>query len=107
MIPSEIKLDDEQGIKVITRNKNRLDKFEEENVLDISIDESEIKNFDKNSKPAGHGLLSLFKRTAKRRVKLAICICVYSETKSMLKNTIKGIQQSYEPFLLKAGILPH
>ena len=57
--------------------------------------------------PAGHGLLSLFKRTPTRRIKLAICICVYSETKSMLKNTIKGIQQSYKHFLNKAGILPH
>ena len=25
----------------------------------------------------------------------------------MLKNTIKGIQESYKPFLEKAGILPH
>ena len=57
--------------------------------------------------PAGHGLLSLFKRTPTRRIKLAICICVYSEPKFMLKNTIKGIQQSYKHFLNKAGILPH
>lgn len=42
--------------------------------------------------PAGHGLLSLFKKTPKRRIKLAICICVYSEPKHMLKSTIKGIQ---------------
>lgn len=47
---------------------------------------------------AGHGLLSLFKRTSHRRIKLAICICVYSEPKHMLKNTIKGIQQSYKAF---------
>lgn len=25
----------------------------------------------------------------------------------MLKNTIKGIQESYKPFLEKAGIMPH
>ena len=41
-----------------------------------------IKNFDEdpnNQKhPAGHGLLSLFKRTPRRRIKLAICVCVYS-----------------------------
>ena len=74
------------------------------------VDEHKINNFtDLNAEwhPAEHGLLSLFKRTPERRIKLAICICVYSEPKFMLKNTIKGIQESYKPFLEKAGILPH
>lgn len=44
--------------------------------------------------PAGDGLISLFRRTKERRIKLAICICVYSEPKHMLKATIKGIQES-------------
>lgn len=43
---------------------------------------------------AGDGLISLFRRTKDRRIKLAICICVYSEPKHMLKSTIKGIQES-------------
>jgi hypothetical protein len=28
--------------------------------------------------PAGHGLLSLFKKSSRRKIKLAICVCVYS-----------------------------
>ena len=80
-------------------------------MLPITIDEKEIRNFDENPNsarhPAGHGLLSLFKRTSKRRIKLAICICVYSEPKHMLKSTIKGIQESYKYFLENAGIMPH
>ncbi len=96
---------------VIKRNENHPDKFQEEEVLPITIDEKEIRNFDENPNtarhPAGHGLLSLFKRTSKRRIKLAICICVYSEPKHMLKSTIKGIQQSYKYFLENAGIMPH
>lgn len=80
-------------------------------MLPITIDEKEIRNFDENplnaKHPAGHGLLSLFKRTSKRRIKLAICICVYSEPKHMLKSTIKGIQESYKHFFEKAGIMPH
>lgn len=33
-----------------------------------------------NSKynPAGHGLLSLFKKSSNRKIRLAICVCVYS-----------------------------
>jgi len=65
-------------------------------VLPITVDEKEIKAFEDNPEmqrhPAGHGLLSLFRRTSKRRIKLAICVCVYSEPKYMLKSTIKGIQ---------------
>lgn len=84
LIPSEIKLHKDEGLKVITRNPNHPDKFEEEKVLPISIDEEEIKSFkkaeasEKRKHPAGHGLLSLFKKTPTRRIKLAICICVYS-----------------------------
>ena len=113
LIPSEIKLHKDEGLKVIKRSPNHPDKFEEEKVLPISIDEEEIKSFrkaenlDKKKHPAGHGLLSLFKKTPTRRIKLAICICVYSEPKHMLKSTIKGIQASYKYFLEEAGILPH
>jgi chitin synthase len=57
--------------------------------------------------PAGHGLLSLFKKTTQRKIKLAICVCVYSEPKHMLKSTIKGIQESYKHFYQKAGIMSH
>ena len=105
LMPSEIKLHKDQGLKVIKRNPSHPDKFEEEKVLPISIDEDEIKSFRKNENtdkkrhPAGHGLLSLFKKTPTRRIKLAICICVYSEPKHMLKSTIKGIQNSYKHFL--------
>lgn len=80
------------------RSQKFPDKFEEEKVLPISINEEEIKAYkqaeagEKKQHPAGHGLLSLFKKTSSRRIKLAICICVYSEPKSMLKGTIKGIQ---------------
>lgn len=59
------------------------------------------------SHPAGDGLISLFRKTKDRRIKLAICICVYSEPKHMLKATIKGIQESNKEFLEKAGIMPH
>ena len=113
LIPSEIKLDRDEGLKVLKRNPNFPDKFEEEKVLPISINEEEIKEYkraefnEKKQHPAGHGLLSLFKKTPTRRIKLAICICVYSEPKSMLKGTIKGIQESYKYFLERAGILPH
>ena len=64
--PSEIKLDSDEGLKVIKRNPNRPDKFEEEAVKDITIDEYQIKNYNDlkdGENPAGHGLLSLFKRT--------------------------------------------
>lgn len=105
LIPSEIKLHKDEGLKVIKRNPNTPDKFQEQKVLPISVNEEEIKSFkridqDPNMKhPAGHGLLSLFKKTPTRRIKLAICICVYSEPKHMLKSTIKGIQESYKYFL--------
>ena len=36
--PSEIKLDRDEGLKVIKRNMNRPDKYEEEAVKDIMID---------------------------------------------------------------------
>lgn len=112
-MPSEIKLHQHEGLKVIKRNSNYPDRYEEEKVLPISINEEEIQAYrkadihEKKKHPAGHGLLSLFKKTATRRIKLAICICVYSEPKSMLKGTIKGIQESYKYFLERAGILPH
>lgn len=114
--PSEIRLDKDEGIKVIKRKQQQYDKWDEENVLPIKIDQREIKKFtiyseknatDKNDHPAGHGLLSLFKRTPTRRIKLAICICVYSQPKHMLKATIKGIQDSNKQFLEKAGIMSH
>jgi hypothetical protein len=114
--PSEIRLDKEEGIKVIKRSGLQPDKWEEEEVRPILIDEKEINKFTVNPEkdeygrvehPAGHGLLSLFKRTKERHIKLAICICVYSEPKHMLKTTIKGIQESNKEFLSKAGIMSH
>ena len=88
-------------MKVITRHKNQPDKYDESSVQPIKIDEKEIKQASMVSELdhsvnelAGDGLLSLFKRTKERRIKMAICICVYSEPKHMLKSTIKGIQES-------------
>lgn len=40
-------------------------------------------------------------------MKLAICVCVYSESKSMLKSTLRGIQENYRLFEKEAGILEH
>ena len=112
--PSEIRLDKDQGIRVIKRHPNHPDKFSEEEVSGILLDERQIKQFSMVQEgeenvvhPAGNGLLSLFKRTKERRIKLAICICVYSEAKHMLKSTIKGIQESNKDFLQRAGIMSH
>lgn len=37
--PKEIRLDREEGIKVVTRNKNHPDKYEEGSVRPIKVDE--------------------------------------------------------------------
>ena len=99
--PKEIRLDSQEGIKVVNRYKNQPDKYDENSVRPIKIDEREIKHtnlmsehLDAPNGLAGDGLISLFRRTRERRIKMAICICVYSEPKYMLKSTIKGIQES-------------
>ncbi len=79
----------DKGLVVIKRTPEHPDKYEEEDVMDIAIDPHNPTPDLKN--PAGHGLISLFKKTTKRKIKLAICVCVYSEPKHMLKSTIKGI----------------
>jgi hypothetical protein len=97
----------DKGLVVIKRTNETPDKFEEEDVKDIHISSSGHPISDSNSSPAGHGLLSLFKQSSKRKIRLAICVCVYSEPKHMLKSTIKGIQESYKHFYQQAGIMPH
>ena len=39
LIPSEIILDKDEGIKVVKRSRNRPDKYTEERVRDITVDE--------------------------------------------------------------------
>lgn len=65
--------------------------------MDIQTNPEELE-YEKRTNPAGHGLLSLFKKTSSRKIRLAICVSVYSESKHMLKTTIKGIQESYRHF---------
>jgi hypothetical protein len=45
-MPSEIRLHKDHGLLVVKRNENHPDKFEEEEVLPITVDEKEIRNFD-------------------------------------------------------------
>lgn len=87
------KLNADKGLVVIKRSNEHPDKYEEEDVKPINV------SFDCGQpyvppceNPAAHGLLSLFKNSPNRKIRLAICICVYSEPKHMLKSTIKGIQ---------------
>lgn len=65
--------------------------------MDIQTNPDLLETEKKNN-PAGHGLLSLFKKTNSRKIRLAICVSVFSEAKHMLKTTIRGIQESYKHF---------
>lgn len=44
-MPSEIKLDKEEGLKVIKRNSNQPDKFKEEKVKKITLSKDDIQKF--------------------------------------------------------------
>ena len=45
-VPSEIRLHKDHGLMVVKRNPTHPDKFEEEEVLPITVDEKEIRTFD-------------------------------------------------------------
>lgn len=86
LVPSEVRLEKgkdvpinlDKGLVVIKRTNEHPDKFEEEDVKDILINSSGQPTWEQNNSPAGHGLLSLFKKSNKRKIRLAICVCVYS-----------------------------
>ena len=67
----------EKGLVVIKRTEDHPDKFEEEDIMDIQTNPEELEG-EKRTNPAGHGLLSLFKKTGSRKIRLAICVSVFS-----------------------------
>lgn len=53
---------------------------------------------------AGDGLISMMRNL---KIRVAICVTVYSEDKAMLKKTLEGIEKNYATFFDKAGIQSH
>ena len=53
-------------------------------------------------------LLSLMKRgkDAQRKFQLAVCVCMYSETKQMLKSTLAGVAENIANLVAYEGLDP-
>lgn len=93
-LPKEIKLVEYQADHSYRNNQQNIQIVDRVNSYDMNPTFREITPIDftgDNCDP-GDGLISLIKIL---NVKLAICVTVYSEDKSLLKKTLEGIRKNY------------
>lgn len=104
LLPMEVALGpDNTGLVRVVRPDGAPDKFTTEPILpaerEPAVDEETMQK---------QSILSFFASREEEppAVKLAICVCAYSEDSTMLRRTLNGITDSYAEFE-KAGISPH
>lgn len=81
------------GLKIAVKDSIKNNKFTLKNVMAI---EDPFKpngdNFETLKKDNKDNLLSMMKE--RQGIELAICVCMYSEDKKMLRSTLKGISEN-------------
>ena len=88
------------GLKIAVKNEIINNKFVLQDVLPIH-EQDDYKLVKERNKD---NMLSLMKR--KLGIELAICVCMYSEDKKMLRSTLKGIQENISNLTCYEGISP-
>ena len=87
------------GLKIVVKESINLSKYELTDVLEIQAADS----FEVMKANNQNNLLSLMKDKA--GIQLAICVCMYSEDKKMLKSTLAGIQENIANIVSKQSRL--
>lgn len=89
-----------KGLKLVVRESANSPKYE---LHDIGAIEQDTP-FDEVRKESMDNLLSLMKR--REGIELAICICMYSEDRKMLKNTLAGVEENIQNLVALEGLDP-
>ena len=78
-----------------------------QNVQELGEGQGEC-SFDDLRENSQDNLLSLMKRgrDAQQKFQLAICVCMYSETKQMLKSTLAGVAENIANLVAYEGLDP-
>ena len=91
-------------MKQVIKKDITLNKYESDNIKSFnSLSEDKKKNYKYLCDNNYDNLLSLIKADQGPSLKLAICICMYSEDKNMLKRTLNGVAENIAMFV-KNGI---
>ena len=96
-LPKEIKLVDYQDAKQSKDLRENMMIVDRLSIMDTNPNfrEISIAEFDEGNIDPGDGMISVIRNM---KVRVAICITVYSEDKALLKKTLEGIRKNYDTF---------
>ena len=105
-LPKEIKLVDYRDSREPRDLKENIQIVDRLSIMDTNPTFREIAaaEMDEENADSGDGMISMMRNL---KVRVAICITVYSEDKTMLKKTLEGIKRNYDTFFKEAGIQSH